>query len=162
MATSEPTKKQVLEWLEAVQHELDDLFERIQPLLEEQRRLETRQALLKDLLSSFGPIEETGTNGVHLPIRQNHSVADYVRDAARGILRDAGGLMHINDLHAEFIRRGSHVPGAGRPVNLIVHLRGAPGIVSPERGMYGLEEVVGPVPTTKRKSRVRGRPRKRR
>jgi hypothetical protein len=66
------------------------------------------------------------------------SIGEYVRDRAEEILREHGGPMHVNEIHARFLRSGLFVPGAGKPVNLIVHLRKGPGIVSPGRGMYAL------------------------
>jgi hypothetical protein len=88
-----------------------------------------------------------------------------VIDRAAEILRAEGRPLHINDLHARFLERGFTVPGAGKPVNLIVHLRSAEEIASPMRGVYGLVEQVGAVPRqaarTKRRrsarSRARGR-----
>jgi hypothetical protein len=71
--------------------------------------------------------------------------------------------MHINDLHARFVERGLSVPGAGKPVNLTVHLRAAEEIASPTRGVYALVEQVGAVEPAKKakkrsaRRRVRGR-----
>jgi hypothetical protein len=126
--------------------------------MEEQRRLEARQALLKDLLSSFEvpwkvSSEDSGSTWA-LSIQRAGSIGDYVRERAEEILREAGRPLQINEIHTEFEGRGFHVPGAGKPVNLIVHLRKAPGIVSPARGMYALEEHVGAIPV-QRKSRKR-------
>ncbi|MBI3648452.1 MAG: hypothetical protein HY240_06880 [Actinobacteria bacterium] len=166
MQAREPSREQVLQWIEAVQEDLDRLHERLGPLLEKQRRLEARQALLKDLLSSFEvpgkTLLEDGTRPWAVSVQPAGSIGDYVRDRAEEILREAGGPLHINEIHAEFGRRSYHIPGAGRPVNLIVHLRKASGIVSPARGMYGLEEHVGAIPaqrkSTKRRKRAPRRP----
>jgi cell division septum initiation protein DivIVA len=157
MEAREPARDEVLGWLEAVQRDLDQLQERLTPLLEEQRRLEARRALLKDLLSSF---EEPGKTSFEdasrswaVTVQPAGSIGDYVRDRAEEILREAGRALHINEIHAEFERRGFHIPGAGRPVNLIVHLRKASGIASPARGMYGLREHVGAIPVQRKSSR---------
>lgn len=147
----EPTREDITGWLEAVQEELDRLHDRLSPLLEEQRRLEARQALLKDLLSSFDvphgatSSDEAGRPSWALAIQPTASIGDYVRDQAAEVLREAGRPLHINEIHAEFEQRGLHVPGAGRPVNLTVHLRKDPNIVSPSRGMYAVVEQVGQI-----------------
>jgi hypothetical protein len=162
-----PTRNDVVRWLEAVSHDIDALHERLNPLLEEQRRLDARQVLLKELLSSFDapaqPSADDGARGWAVTLQPAGSIGDFVRDRASEILREAGRPMHINDIHGEFQRRGLHIPGAGRPVNLTVHLRqGDAGIVSPERGMYALEEYAGSIPvqrkSTKRRKRARRRP----
>ena len=90
-------------------------------------------------------------------------MARYVIEQAVEILRGEGHPLHINEIHARFLERGSTVPGAGKPVNLTVHLSGAEEIASPSRGVYGLVEQVGAIPrqTSRRRksarSRVRGR-----
>ncbi len=52
--------------------------------------------------------------------------------------------MHINDIHAEFIRRGLPVPGAGKPNNITVHLAGADGVRSTARGVYSIRDDASP------------------
>lgn len=169
MDTQAPSAEQVRAWLDAVRSDLEALHDRLTPLLEEQRRLEGRQALLKELLSSF-PQEDrlrdgaTGTVSapyVHaVPATGPGAIGQYVIDRATEILREAGGPLHINDLHAQFVQQGYQVPGAGKPVNLTAHLRRATDIVSPSRGMYGLVEHVGRIPDTGRK-RTKRRSRRR-
>jgi hypothetical protein len=162
----EPSRAQVVKWLEAVQHDLDRLHDRLAPLLEQQRRLEARQTLLKELLSSFGAPsngrgEENGGASWAVSVPPPGSIGEHVRTRAEEILREKGGALHINALHEEFQRRGFHVPGAGRPVNLTVHLRKASSIVSPARGMYALEEYAGTT-TAQPKATRRTRKRKKR
>lgn len=164
MEAREPSHAQVLRWLEAVRRDLAALQDRLSPLLEDQRRLEARQALLKDLLSSF---EQPGARSFDdasrswaVSVQPAGSIGAYVRDRAEEILREAGGPLHINEIHAEFGRRALHIPGAGKPVNLIVHLRKASGIVSPARGMYALEEHVGAMPVQRRSRKRRKRARR--
>jgi hypothetical protein len=117
--------------------------------------------LLNDLLTSF---EASGKDGVvprAMSIQPAGNIGDYVRARAEDILREERGPLHINAIHAEFQRRGLHIPGAGRTVNLIVHLRKAPGIVSPGRGVYALEAHAGPLrdrlKITRRKKRSQTR-----
>ncbi len=137
---------------------------RVGPLLEKQRRLEARQILLRDLLSSFEVpgkgLSENSTRSWAVSVQPPGTIGDYVRTRAEEILREKGGPLHINEIHAEFERRGLHIPGAGRPVNLIVHLRKASGITSPTRGMYGLEEHVKPLPSQQTSGKVRKRRRR--
>lgn len=163
MSAPEPSRDQVLAWLQAVQRDLDKLQDHLSPLLEEQRRLEGRQALLKDLLSSFeAPIKPSSEDGARpwsVSLQPTGNVGDYVRDRAREVLLDAGEPLHINDIHAEFVRRGFPIPGAGKPVNLIVHLRSGTGIASPARGMYALGEQVAASPVQRRNAKRRKRTR---
>jgi hypothetical protein len=153
------TAGQVRAWLSEVEAELGAVANKLEPLLAEQRQLDERRSLLQSLLRSF---EATGPNGTGAAARTAGSVARYVIDRAAEILRDEGRPLHINDLHAQFIERGFTVPGAGKPVNLIVHLRGAEEIASPMRGIYGLTEQVGAVaPQAPRRRRKRARTRAR-
>lgn len=158
MEARAPTRSQVVRWLEAIQRDLERLHDRLAPLLEEQRRLETRQALLKDLLSSFEAAGKVSSDDAArswaVTLQPAGRIGDYVRERAEEILREIGRPMHINEIHGEFEQRGLHIPGAGKPVNLTVHLRVDPRIVSPERGMYTLGEQAGPMPA-RRKARNR-------
>jgi hypothetical protein len=130
---------------------MGELGRRLEPLLAEQRRLEERRSLLEGLLRSFdhtnGPKPQSET-----PVG---SVGEYVVAKATEILREQGEPMNINDLHARFLERGYLIPGAGKTVNLIVHLRGADGIVSPGRGMYSLPEHGQPEAPRPRRRRKR-------
>jgi hypothetical protein len=156
------TAGEVRAWLLAVDADLAKVAVRLDPLLTQQRQLEDRKALLQGLLRSFDQASENGAMPT-VPARTIGSVARYVVDRAVEILRDEGRPLHINDLHAQFVERGFTVPGAGKPVNLIVHLRNSEEIVSPMRGVYGLVDQVGAVPrqTSRRRkgarSRARGR-----
>jgi hypothetical protein len=158
------TRAEVRAWLSAVEADLRALDTKLEPLLGEQSRLKERKTLLQSLLRSF----EAGANGTapSPTVKSAGSVARYVVDCAAEILRDEGRPLHINDLHARFGERGFTVPGAGKPVNLIVHLRGSDEIASPTRGIYGLVEQVGAVThdaaprPRRRRARARARGRK--
>jgi hypothetical protein len=158
VAIGSPTTEEVRAWLAAVQAELRAIEERMQPLVDEQRRLEAREALLRDLLKSFDA--PSSGNGRSDAKPTGGSVGDYVVARAVEILREAEEPLHINDLHARFLARGYTVPGAGTPANLIVHLRKAPEIASPQRGIYGLTETIGTVKRRRTKKRTTRRPRK--
>lgn len=155
MKSQEPTRQQVEIWLTAVHGEIEELDERLAPLLEERRRLEARLGLLKDLLSSFGPPSLNGEGSTGLRAAGNGSIGDVVREQAEEILRDAGGPLHINEIHRRFLERGFAVPGAGKPVNLTAHVRHSQTIVSPARGTYGLIEHVGSAASRRRTSKRR-------
>jgi hypothetical protein len=165
------TAKEVEAWLAAVRDDLHRLDSQLGPLLEEQQRLQSRELLLKNLLDSFGNRREPGDTSARVATLSSsssangsHTVADYVIERAIEILREEGKPLHINDLHAGFLRRGFAVPGAGKSANLIVHLRRSSEIASPRRGIYGLVEHVGELPKRtprkKRKSTTRSRPRR--
>lgn len=149
-------------WLSAVEADIEKLDEKTKPLLAQRDQLDERKQLLQGLLRSFDGAAANGAAPIS-PTRTG-SVVRYVVDNAVAILGEEGHPMHINDLHAQFVERGLTVPGAGKPVNLTVHLRSAEEIVSPTRGMYGLVDHVGSAPhlapPKKRRStrrRVRGR-----
>jgi hypothetical protein len=152
---------EVRAWLAAVQDGLRQIEQQLAPILEEQRRLEEREALLRSLLASFEP-PALNEQGVLLDERgkRDGSVREYVVARAADILRDEGGPLHINDLYARFIERGYTIPGKGEPVNLIVHLQKSDEIASPQRGIYGLTEQVGAVKPRRRKRRTSRRTRK--
>jgi hypothetical protein len=140
------TQVDVEAWLLAVRSDLDQLDGKLKPLVEEQQRLQAREALLIDLLSSFGPPAATAPSAGTVPIRsssRNGSTGSYVVEKTMEILRDEGQPLHINDIHTKFLERGFAVPGAGKAANLIVHLRKSERIASPRRGIYGLVEQVG-------------------
>jgi hypothetical protein len=141
---------EVRAWLQAVHSDLAELEAKMQPLLAEQARLEDREALLHNLLQSF---EGENSADDSAPPQSFGAVGEYVVSHAAEILRATGAPMHINDLHAAFKERGLRIPGAGAPANLIVHLRKAPEIASPQRGIYGLTEVIGPTKTRTRPTR---------
>jgi hypothetical protein len=169
MDTPTPSAEQVRAWIYAVRADLEALHEKLTPLLEEERRLEARQVLLKELLSSFAQQDQVSDNAAGMgsaPYTRAitatgpGAIGQYVIDHATEILREAGGPLHINDLHARFVQQGYQVPGAGQPVNLTAHLRRATEIVSPSRGIYGLVEHVGRIADNKRR-RSKHRSRKR-
>lgn len=163
IASVGPTPEEAQAWLDAVDRDLVQLQATLEPLMATQLRLQERRTILKELLASFG--DDSGAPRVaasHVePAKTSvarESVKDRVHRQALTILGESEGLLHINDLHKEFLQRGFEVPGAGRPVNITVHLSGSDQIVSPERGFYGLVEQVGQAP----KQRKTPRPKRRR
>jgi hypothetical protein len=155
------TAEEVRTWLEAVRADLRTVEDKMRPLLDEQSRLEAREALLHDLLGSFElPAGSKGLAVSQILPSPAGSVGQYVVERAVEILREAGKPLHINDLHAQFLARDYTIPGAGTPANLIVHLRKAPEIASPQRGMYGLTEDIGFVRPRRTKKRATTRRRR--
>src|ERR1700737_2604762 len=129
----------VRRWISQVEAEARELDEQLAPMLERQKALEERLGILKRLLTSMAsdiaPIgAEVVTNGHGLDSERLASVRDRVIRDATEILDDAKGPMHINDIHSQFVKRGYEIPGAGKPVNITVHLSSAESVVSPNRG----------------------------
>lgn len=135
-------------WLAAVRADLRRVAAAIEPLLQEQTQLRDREALLIKLLQSLtsagSAAEQTNASGTasQTSARPEGSILEYVRSCVLEVLRENGGPMHINDIHAKFLSKGFRVPGAGRPANLTAHLGRCSGITSPSRGFYAIGESV--------------------
>jgi len=141
----EPHASEIRRWLAALDQQEQELQAQLEPLVRQQSAIRDRRRLLSDLLASYGEAAPNGESGT--ASLGPESVRQRVRRQVRLVLNDTGGGMHINDIHAEFVKRGFEVPGKGRPANITAHLSGGGDIVSPERGIYGLESVVGAVKT---------------
>jgi hypothetical protein len=159
---SGPSEIDVRGWIAEVETEAQELEARLAPLLDKKTALEERLGILRRLLASIssdsGSYSTQGANGHGSDADKSVSVRERVIRHAAEILREGGGTMHINDIHAEFIRRGYEVPGAGKPVNITVHLSGAENIASPSRGQYALVRQDGSATrhAVRDDSRVRG------
>ena len=151
--TAGPAPDQVEGWLEELDRELAALQDKIEPLLAEQARLQERRTLCKELLASFGDGHwpDVGTARSNL----GETTRERIHRQAVDVFTQVGRPLHSNDLHAEFLRRGYEVPGAGKPNNITVHLTGWPDIASPVRGMYGLVQHVGEQPPRTKPNRRR-------
>jgi len=68
--------------------------------------LEERKLHAKEIVTSGSPI----------------ATATEVKDHVYEILKDANRPMNINEIHAEFLRRGYAIPGKGTPFNILVHV----------------------------------------
>ena len=137
-----PNAPEVRRWVADVERELDEIDEALGPLVERQVAVTERLGLLKRLLASLtakdaGPtasaIAVIGSGSAAHP---NGSIRDRVRAHVVEILGEVGRPLHINEIHAEFIKRGFEVPGAGKANNITAHLSDAVGIVSTTRGYY--------------------------
>ena len=153
-----PDAQQVREWIRLLDERDANLQAEIDPLLREQAANRDRRGLLADLLASYDDSGRVSEPDVAVDVTE--AIGDRVRRQVRDVLGDAGGQMHINGIHAEFIKRGFDVPGLGRPANITAHLARSDDIVSPRRGYYALSALVGPIKkksTRQRKTRTRGK-----
>lgn len=139
-----PTPDQIEGWLDELERDLTAMQDQIEPLLVEQTRLQERRVLLKELLASFGNGQRSDAGALRPSLGE--TTRERVHRQAVDVFTQVGRALHTNDLHAEFLRRGYEVPGAGKPNNITVHLTGWSDLASPERGIYGLVEHVGERP----------------
>jgi len=156
MSSSDVSPDTLHSWLQTIDEQLAAVADRMQPLLEERASLNERRTLVQGLLTSVsGVAASSQTNAPH-----GESVRERVHRQAVEVLTAAGTPLHINALHAEFVKRGFVIPGLGQTANISVHLANWPDVVSPARGMYALTSVAGdvaprprPTKATKRKAR---------
>ena len=144
MTETGPTAATVEGWLRDVENQVQALEQKIEPLLQEQVRLQERRSILRDLLASFDERED-GAPVLALTHRSTgraETVRERVHREVVDILRETGRPMHINELTEAYIARGLKVPGQGKPANISVHLSGWPDISSPERGIYSMTSAV--------------------
>lgn len=167
MPSDAPSPESIRTWLTGIEDQLSAVHAQLQPLLVEQRRLESQQRLLVSLLKELDgggatlKMEEAIADNVMNASKSLGGTGRYVIERAVEILREAGQPLHINDLHAKFIERGYQVPGAGTPANLTAHIRRSEAIASPKRGVYGLVDQVGVQATRRRRAKRRPTRRKR-
>lgn len=150
--------ERIREWIAALDERDVELQQQIEPLTREQASNRERRRLLADLLSSYGDVEMP--TEPRIVSDGAESVGVRIRRQVREVLAESGSAMHINEIHAAFLRLGYEIPGQGRPANITTHLGGDEEIVSPQRGYYGLRSVIGDVkrkPTASRKKRKRAR-----
>lgn len=126
---------------------LDEIAERLSPLLAEQARGQERLRLLKELRSTFpaGVYADDARGGpMRLVGGSAKSVRGRVQACVGQLLEESTAPLHTNDLHRLFLERGWPIPGAGRPGNISAHLTDASGIYSPRRGYWALGERPAP------------------
>jgi hypothetical protein len=131
-------------WISGAEAEVSRLTreaEQIQFRLADARR---RLMLLYEVLASVtsAPVavspEELGIG---------RSTRERVQADAEAILRERGAPMRVQDIHAEFIRRGVPLPGRGLPANIIAHLAVSDRFSRHGRGIWGLAERDRPIPS---------------
>jgi hypothetical protein len=142
-----PHATEVEKWIADVERELGELDAALGPLVERHVAVSERLGLLKRLLASLTvkdagiALVGSGASGMVSAAQPNGTVRARVQAHVLAILSEVGTPLHINDIHAEFIKRGFEVPGAGKPNNITVHLSDAAGIVSTARGYYTANDV---------------------
>lgn len=150
-----PTATDIVAWISDVEGDLAQIEAALVPLVERQSALTERLGLLKRLLTSVAAIDatpagkESPVNGGPPPARIYGSTRERVQVHVAEILVDLGRPLHINEIHAEFIKRGFEVPGAGKPNNITVHLSDAAEILSPSRGYYAIKDAGHPDSTVR-------------
>ena len=162
---SSPNAKTIRTWAEAEGAALTAVRAKIRNLQAEEAVLVTRIKALHDMLRTFGPapveaaalrvVLEPGAIGEDEPAGdageryfkiaegQRGNVGLRIRSQVAEVLDGRSEPTHINDIWAEFKRRGWTVPGRGDPANITAHLTGSVEIVSPKRGYYVLATKTG-------------------
>jgi hypothetical protein len=134
-------KNETQKWLDDVSAELEALQIKLEPLLAERAVLEERKRLLEDLLASFDPkAAERAAVKAGDRLVPGGVVHGSVTTRVADILREEGSALHIDEILRRYDTKGYRIPGAGKPVNLIAHLRRSPLFVSAGRGIYDLAE----------------------
>ena len=115
--------------------------------------LELQQAIASDqqeerLLSQLvavrktpAPDAEQGLPMVFTSLAEEHAEAPSKKEAVEEVVRileDERRTVHISELMRVLGERNIKIPGAGKQVNLISHLRRDSRVVRPSRGMYAL------------------------
>lgn len=121
-------------WLQTIDDALASVNSRMQPLLAEQAALTERRTLVQGLLASV----TGGAQAVNYAPSAGESVRDRIHRQAVEVLQSVGRPLHINELQAEFVKRGFAIPGLGQAANITVHLSKWDDVSSPRRGYYAL------------------------
>lgn len=127
---SDETLQQLMQETEA---RIQDLSEKVAPLLTELETQRERLSLLAQLLNlSKSSATKTQQNG--------RTTTSSLWDNSVEILRQADQPLHLGAIKSALISRGISIPGKGSDANLIGHLSRCPKIVRVSRGIYGLVE----------------------
>jgi hypothetical protein len=166
-AVSDLTADQVADLVRSAEQSLGEVQQKIEPLLVRRAQLEARLALLRELASTFGPtapepaprLAVTALPATPASPGKAGQVSSRIQAQVRELLAAHDGPMHTNDIHAEFVKRGWAIPGAGRPNNITTHLTHADGITSPRRGYWALgQRKARPAGASKRRKTRRKKP----
>jgi hypothetical protein len=131
------TPEEVRTWISVTEAEVAALAvssEEIQTRLAQARK---RLVLYHEILAALtkAPVAVSDKE-----LQVARSIRERTIQSAIEILRAHGRPLRVQDLHAEFIRRGHPLPGRGTPTNIVVHLASSPLIERRGRGVYGLSE----------------------
>jgi hypothetical protein len=114
------------EWRGTIEAELQAIRDRIQCLNAELQKKTQQAELIRRLIESEDScIAVPNQAHPHSPDCSAPSHAptpSMVKDYVYEILKDAKRAMNINEIHAEFNRRGYTIPGKGTPFNILVHI----------------------------------------
>lgn len=118
--------KELREWRDSIEVELQAIREKIQSLNAVFQRKTQQSELISKLLESVdgsGPLPNPkGPESTGGPSNSLAATPSMVKDCVYEILRHAKRPMNINEIHAEFLRRGYSIPGKGTPFNILVHI----------------------------------------
>lgn len=126
--------EQLLEWKNTLELEIGKLRSQAQDVAAEIQKKSHQLDLVEKLIASHDSsvelvAKETPNSNENDQIGQNAvssagqavSPAE-VKDHVYQILSDANRPMNINEIHAEFVRRGYAIPGKGTSFNILVHI----------------------------------------
>lgn len=128
-------------WERSLSDQIEALKKRRADIDTEIQQLSKKLELVKQMLT----LEGHGSDRADMSpaaTAEARTTPDKVREAAKGILADAKGPLHINEIHREFVDRGYVIPGGGTPFNILVHLVKSSGFVRVARGTYALAGTV--------------------
>ena len=134
----------LMAWEESLRKQAESLHEARQEIESKLQKVSRQLELVRQMRD----LEEGSTTVVEnaqLPkvLSEPRTTPANVRESAKQILVDAGGPLHINEIHRRFAERGYPIPGAGTPFNILVHLTNDKSFVRVARGTYA---VAGSVP----------------
>jgi len=141
-AQDSPSADQVREWIAAADREVGTLADQADEIQVRLAQARKRLVLYHEILASLVKAPVPVSDEV---LRIHRSVKERTVEAAVEILREHGRPLRIQDIHAEFIRRGKPLPGRGTPTNIVAHLATAPEFERRGRGTYALAEWSNPV-----------------
>ena len=160
--------EQLFEWKNKLVSEIEKLKAEADDLASQIQKKSHQLELVEKLIASHGnettthPVALVG-NGTVPPkvVSSSPSVSPTeVKDHVYEILSDVNRPMNINEIHAEFIRRGYAIPGKGTPFNILVHVsRDAKNakngrFVWAARGTYAIREAASKKKVAKKSSVV--------
>ncbi len=114
------------QWAASLEVEVQTIRDQIQLLSGEQQRKTQQIDLIRRLLDSADLSNSRSVEGVRDPDAAAASLRaatpSQVKDHVYAILAELKRPMNINEIHAEFRRRGYIIPGKGTAFNILVHI----------------------------------------
>jgi hypothetical protein len=158
MSLGEISVEQLLASISALRDRGETRRRELSSLADEVQRIDRELQLLIEVARLRGVVDDA-SEGTASPEAPDTTPKAGLIEVVLSILRQNGKPMHIQDLFSAVYERGVVIPGKGEPANLISHIRLAPAIVRPVRGMYGLREwgLADKPATSKRRKHMRKR-----